>query len=545
MDGRVILTKKAVGGDGTFHFTATGASLAGYFPKDATTVGGIWSKTFEMIDPDNSYTITETVPEGWDLTALSCNVGTHDTPPIGFPNTGKVSFTIPSSGEVTCTFENTKRGQIKIEKYSYDGTGIFTFDLTWMTGPYIPPTPPPASIKRTIDTSITNPGHADFGWLVPYGVFGQGSYTLTETNIPDRWMQMTLKCVSDLDPTKTYEWDPESHDVVINLAPGETVTCTIRNIHKSIVTSSSLCTFDIDSGRAGDQFRLLFTTDVGGYRMTATNPGQFYYNMFTYYGLAEDRRLTMSLTLPYPFVTQGATPIHAYTSASISEMYGEECITPSGEVYHNSDQIWTMITGAWSGDTFGDTHLINLDFFVPDNLPPTGFIYVNIHLDYGLKGSIGWTKWPRAPDSQYIDAVGGTQGPYPGLKVWDDNPYEFSFSVVGDGTDTAVVRNKNDFKKNPGVGGQVCLDDGNPDSSDCTHIEPGVTIVVSILNPKTGYYYEIGRPTSDEYGFYFVSYKYSGKLTSVKACVADDLSNCVYSEIKSNAFVWMPAIEVQ
>jgi hypothetical protein len=197
-----------------------------------------------------------------------------------------------------------------------------------------------------------------------------------------------------------------------------------------------------------------------------------------------------------------------------------------------------MITGAWSGDTFGDTHEIKLDFFVPDSLPPTGFIYVNIHLDYGLKGSIGWTKWPRSPDSQYIDAVGGTLGPYPGVKVWDDNPYEFSFSVVGDGTDTAVVRNKNDFKKNPGVGGQVC-----EDGTDCANAVQGVTIVVSIKDPKTGIWYEIGRPTSDDYGFYFVSYKYTGKLTSVRACVKDT-SNCVYSEIKSNAFVWMPEIKV-
>ncbi|MDM7921761.1 MAG: hypothetical protein QUS14_05625, partial [Pyrinomonadaceae bacterium] len=64
---------------------------------------------------------------------------------------------------------------------------------------------------------------------------------------------------------------------------GETKTCTITNVYLTgFVTSSSLCTFDVDNDDSnGNQFRLLLTPDVqlgyGIYKLNASNPGQYYY----------------------------------------------------------------------------------------------------------------------------------------------------------------------------------------------------------------------------------------------------------------------------
>ena len=59
---------------------------------------------------------------------------------------------------------------------------------------------------------------------------------------------------------------------------GQAVTCTIRNVVASLVTSSSLCTFDTDNNTPGNQFRLLFTPDgsPNSYKQNASNPGQYH-----------------------------------------------------------------------------------------------------------------------------------------------------------------------------------------------------------------------------------------------------------------------------
>ena len=101
-------------------------------------------------------------------------------------------------------------------------------------------------------------------------------------------------------------------------------TVTVTVLPKSLVTSSSLCTF-------GGQFNLIYTqdpTNTAAYKMTASNPGQFYYNVFTTVGSGG----SVNVTLPYPFVTQGATPIHVYSGVTItSNGNGGYCITPGTE----------------------------------------------------------------------------------------------------------------------------------------------------------------------------------------------------------------------
>src|SRR5262249_36953969 len=83
-------------------------------------------------------------------------------------------------------------------------------------------------------------------------------------------------------------------------------------VQKSLVTDTQLCTFDDDTSAPGKQFRLIFTPDVNApstYKLNSSNPGQYYYNAFFNDGTSPS---TIHLTIPYPFVTQGATPIHVY-----------------------------------------------------------------------------------------------------------------------------------------------------------------------------------------------------------------------------------------
>lgn len=68
--GSIVLIKNTVGSNGTFDFVMTSTSL----PSSAqlATSGGTATQTFNNIDPENTYSINETVPADWDLTNTSC-----------------------------------------------------------------------------------------------------------------------------------------------------------------------------------------------------------------------------------------------------------------------------------------------------------------------------------------------------------------------------------------------------------------------------------------------------------------------------------------
>ncbi|HWQ33932.1 MAG TPA: hypothetical protein VNQ79_13865 [Blastocatellia bacterium] len=79
-----------------------------------------------------TYTTSETVPAGWDLTSITCSDPTNDSSGSGTTATYKVAL-----GEtVTCTFKNTKRGMAQVIKTVGSGTPVvpsgtqsFTFEI--------------------------------------------------------------------------------------------------------------------------------------------------------------------------------------------------------------------------------------------------------------------------------------------------------------------------------------------------------------------------------------------------------------------------------
>src|SRR5438128_2423145 len=90
-----------------------------------------------------AYSVSEAIPAGWDLTALSCasSLGTSTftttAPPAAGPGTATASITLAANDTVTCTFTDTKRGQIVVDKVTS-----------------------PRSEDRRVGYSTTGPGYA-------------------------------------------------------------------------------------------------------------------------------------------------------------------------------------------------------------------------------------------------------------------------------------------------------------------------------------------------------------------------------------------------
>ena len=87
---------------------------------DFTTGGGLSPSSFQLdddgdpynalsnsrvfpVDPGSGYSVSETVPAGWDLASATCSDG---SPPS--------NIDVSESEEVTCTFTNNKRAQIVV-----------------------------------------------------------------------------------------------------------------------------------------------------------------------------------------------------------------------------------------------------------------------------------------------------------------------------------------------------------------------------------------------------------------------------------------------
>jgi uncharacterized repeat protein (TIGR01451 family) len=253
--------------------------------------------------------------------------------------------------------------------------------------------------------------------------------------------------------------------------------CTITNIYTTgFVTSSSLCTFDVDPDKEGSQFRLLYTPDNSNsvYKLNASNPGQYYYNVL-HYNDGNTGGSSLTMNIPYPFVTHGATPVHVYDSVSMTNSGGQTCLTPIGEVANQRDEI-TLAT--YELPEFGQQTPITVN-----NLP-IGLSYVNIHLDYGLKRTTGYVK---NTDNDAIQTV--TDGP----DIPDCQEYIFTNGGVH------KVESVNNFKKNPGVGGLLLNTFENP-------LPPGQTFKLRKSNGQ-----QVGiNGVTDVDGWFFISYKHTG-----------------------------------
>lgn len=261
----------------------------------------------------------------------------------------------------------------------------------------------------------------------------------------------------------------------------QTITCMPSSL-LSLVTDSSGCTFDLNPATQVQDFRLIFAFDpqnVPCYRLIASNPGQFYYNVF--HTGTPGEQATFNITLPYPFVTQGANPVHAYDSVSVLRNGDQQCLVPGNTVAVASQQV----TLSSYGNPARPSTTISVTVTVPDS----GAVFLNLHLDYGLKKTGGFTK-NTAGDA--VDCATGAQ-------VLIPQNAAYTFAVAGGQSDSQTVQSINVFKKNPGVAGQVSTVLGD---------QPLPGSKLKLLNARRSV---LLSAVADEDGFYTLAYKHTGK----------------------------------
>jgi len=345
------------------------------------------------------------------------------------------------------------------------------------------------------DVTLTTLTDTKFGDLngkgtcdVPQTILIGGSYSceymvsLSGDNLTPHTNVVTATAVDD-DGTPATDDDDEA------------VTFDVVGMSK--VTDSSLCEFDVDPVD-GNQFRLSYIQDKAGsrtYRLNSSNPGQFYYNVF-YAGLpGEGAHLTIQI--PYPFVTQGAVPIHVYSDYGISD---GGCFLPSGDItadftittskgnLSSSGAPVILLTDYGLNPVVGTTLTeVNVDGIVP----ASGKVYVTIHLDYGLKKTTGWTN---------VNGDAKGSGTLKNVTIEGPQDYNFSFTA-GSLTESQVPQSVNNFSKSKtgyGFVGVVTEENGDPKEDVKVEIYGPSSKTKPLATVKTNaegiYFYEYKNP---------------------------------------------------
>ncbi len=296
---------------------------------------------------------------------------------------------------------------------------------------------------------------------------------------------------------------------------------TVTVLPPSAATDSSLCLFDRYPETEPREFRLLFTPDVQNmprFKLTASNPGQFYYGAFH----IGDGPATFELTVPYPFVTQGAMPVHLYSGVSVYvNDDGVTCFMPGAEEVAYAE----LITIDDHVDTDSDGKPDGATIAIAGVPAIGGFAYLNIHLDYGLKG--GDDRYDKAvnPDGTE-DAVDFDTGE---MLIADRTVYDFSASVNGAPLEGDSLVNDNEFKRIPGVAGFVWDGVGDP-------IEGA--LVRLIIPPQVRFEEPHLDGISDEDGWYMIEYKHKGRPTvyPIEVWIGGSLEVEDSVMLKGNAF---------
>ena len=328
----------------------------------------------------------------------------------------------------------------------------------------------------------------------------------------------------------------------------------------------------IDGGgicEQSDQFRLLFSPDVQNwtaYRLDASNPGQTYYNVIYDASAAGESDVTLTVTVPYPYVTVGGMPLHVYDDVALD---GLNCYVP-GEAIMSEPMFITLDDWINGADGVGDYNLhcdqindpggsgfCSFDVFIPNAaIPQDGLLYVNVHLDYALKGRwidanpVGMWEGSGTLEDRYdraarispwssSDALVNTSSNDGPLGIADCSPYWFEHTddvnagvcvggldgglpceldndtCEGEGVCEAVplfddsVENLNVFKKISGVFGRVsCSDNG-----------AGYAYYLDLVRAGDGV---VDQAQADDEGAYIFTYRHKGKPTTYAVNLYED-----------------------
>ncbi len=182
--GTIVVNKITIpaGDSQPFVFTAGGGTYAGFTLNAATVPSNSQTQV-----PGAGYSVSEAAVAGWNQTSASCT-GAGNTP---------AAITVVAGATVTCTFTNTKRGTITVDKVTSPGADPQSFDFTTTGAGYVP-------------FSLTDAAAPNSQSLVP------GAYSVTEAGVAG-WGQTSATCSGGNAPA------------AIVLVAGATVSCTFTN----------------------------------------------------------------------------------------------------------------------------------------------------------------------------------------------------------------------------------------------------------------------------------------------------------------------------
>jgi hypothetical protein len=240
------------------------------------------NKTYNNVLPGNGYTVVEdTLPSGWTLDSIDCSASSGVTPSI---SGAQITFDINDPSDVLdCTYTNKSLGTIIVKKITDDGQGAFDYTTTTLPG-------------GGFTLTTTGSGEAGSDQKPFNGILASslaGTYDVAET-VPAGWNLVSSAC------------DDGSPISAIDLADGETVTCTFHNAREQgAIDITKLrkhaadgpgdhphpgVTFTVEGGNlpmggitvVTDQFgracadELVLSSFVGAYTVTETLPGGYH-----------------------------------------------------------------------------------------------------------------------------------------------------------------------------------------------------------------------------------------------------------------------------
>ena len=368
-------------------------------------------------------------------------------------------------------------------------------------------------VSFTVDLSVVQS-------TLPNGVsvsFSPSSSLSFSSGIATKSSTLTLSSGS-ITPVGSYTFKVEAALHSHPIDNGLSNLLTLAIVPHPAVTSQGLCSFDTDTTLTGNQFNLIYIqASSSTFTLRGSNPGQFAYNVFT--GGVPGSQVSLTLSIPYPFVTQGSNPIQvndgvgqpsagcfSLTGNDITSQFsitGTSTITPSG-----APGIGLSDYG--SSPTVG-TSAVTLT--INGNLPASGIVFVTIHLDYGLKGNSGYGK---GASSNAINPATSA--------VLIPNLGSYTFSATGadssGATYSQAVQNENIFKQDPGFAGLVLDSGSNPIA--------GATVKIYGSSGNL-----IGTATTDVNGFYSFQYKTGKSATFTLQAIG--ISKV--ATLKANSFV--------
>ncbi len=264
--GTIVVEKIADPSDSDQQF-----SFSSNFAGDFTIGAGGSLSTGNLLPSSEAgtYSVSETVPDGWDLVSATCDGGNNPQ-----------SIDLQAGETVTCTFTNVERASLTVRKIAIGGDDVFDFSSDALGDGTDP-------LLFSIDTAMDDPPEATFGNLEA------GTYDVTEHLGESDWILLDSFCNIGQEQIVVNE----DGTIIVDILPGQHVTCTFENALPGTVslTKSTIggdgefeFTFE-DEGALIELFTLITDGGSASTEFTGIEPGVY---TFTETDLPERWELT-------------------------------------------------------------------------------------------------------------------------------------------------------------------------------------------------------------------------------------------------------------